>query len=444
MKPKAKLCCPECGSERLYKAGLRYLKDGYTVQRWLCRNCGYRFSEPKVKVNVTTQSLKSLNSESDFLNLDITKRYFPIKERCDSLSFQRRKHVTSHTSSKGTITEKVLNTFGDYNRECQVCDLERRSKNLVATEQKQTVAGTLQKTTQQNIKGKILEFAWHLKKNGFAESTIKRYIQSCNTLRSYGADILDPESVKGTIAKQKWQDGTKLNYVNFYDTFIKFLGLTWQKPRYKHSRKLPFIPLESEIDLLIHGTGKKISITLQIIKETGMRIGEVMRLKWIDIDTERNIITLNYAEKHGNNRMFKVSSQLIQRILLIPKKSEDVFNRSKISVTSNFYMVRKRIAHAYNNPRLLRISFHTLRHWKATTEYHKTKDILHVKNMLGHQSIDNTLIYITLEQTLFGSTDKLEFHVKVAHNIEEACELVKVGFDYICDMEDCKIFRKRK
>jgi len=124
--------------------------------------------------------------------------------------------------------------------------------------------------------------------------------------------------------------------------------------------------------------------------------------------------------------------------------SEDVFNRTKISVTSNFFMARKRLAHEHKNPRLLHISFHTLRHWKATTEYHKTKDILHVKNMLGHVSLDNTLIYINLEQAVFGESNSQEFHVKVAHNLEEACELVKVGFDYVCEMEDAKLFRKRK
>jgi len=343
------------------------------------------------------------------------------------------------------VLTKKLKRHDDIPNLRQVCvALTEGTKNLAEVETRKEKAAGATKTDLETVKGKILEFAVRLKNNGFADSTIKRYIQSCNTLTSYGANILNPESVKETIAKQSWQDGTKLNYVNFYDTFIKFLGLKWQKPRYKHSRKMPFIPLESEIDLLIHGTGKKISTALQIIKETGMRIGEVMLLRWIDIDTKRNIITLNYAEKHGNNRMFRVSTQLISRILMIPKKSEYVFNHSKISVTSNFYMARKRIAYAYNNPRLLRISFHTLRHWKATTEYHKTKDILHVKNMLGHRSIDNTLIYITLEQTLFGSPENLEFHVKVAHNLEEACELIKVGFDYVCDMEDCKIFRKRK
>ena len=107
-------------------------------------------------------------------------------------------------------------------------------------------------------------------------------------------------------------------------------------------------------------------------------------------------------------------------------------------------MARKRLAHEHKNPRLLHISFHTLRHWKATTEYHKTKDILHVKNMLGHVSLDNTLIYINLEQAVFGESNSQEFHVKVAHNLEEACELVKVGFDYVCEMEDAKLFRKRK
>ncbi|MFW6117848.1 MAG: hypothetical protein ACOC6G_04605, partial [Thermoproteota archaeon] len=39
-------CCPECGSGKVWKDGLRYLKDGATVQRWLCQECAYRFSDP--------------------------------------------------------------------------------------------------------------------------------------------------------------------------------------------------------------------------------------------------------------------------------------------------------------------------------------------------------------------------------------------------------------
>src|SRR5665647_1822268 len=38
--------CPQCHSRRLYKGGFRYLFDGTPVQRWLCRDCNYRFSPP--------------------------------------------------------------------------------------------------------------------------------------------------------------------------------------------------------------------------------------------------------------------------------------------------------------------------------------------------------------------------------------------------------------
>ncbi|MGQ9507681.1 MAG: DUF7838 family putative zinc beta-ribbon protein, partial [Candidatus Bathycorpusculaceae bacterium] len=39
------LCCPQCGSQRLYKDGIRYTLNGQS-QRWLCRDCNYRFTEP--------------------------------------------------------------------------------------------------------------------------------------------------------------------------------------------------------------------------------------------------------------------------------------------------------------------------------------------------------------------------------------------------------------
>lgn len=40
----AELRCPECQSTRVCRDGIRYLTTGETVQRWLCRSCGYRFS----------------------------------------------------------------------------------------------------------------------------------------------------------------------------------------------------------------------------------------------------------------------------------------------------------------------------------------------------------------------------------------------------------------
>lgn len=90
------------------------------------------------------------------------------------------------------------------------------------------------------------------------------------------------------------------------------------------------------------------------------------------------------------------------------------------------------------------LDIHTLRHWKGTNEYHKTKDIMRVKYILGHKNIRNTLIYINLENTLFQSGENDEFHVRVGKTVDEACKLLEVGFDYVCDIDDAKLFRKRK
>ena len=111
---------------------------------------------------------------------------------------------------------------------------------------------------------------------------------------------------------------------------------------------------------------------------------------------------------------------------------------------SNLYPQRKRAAKKFNNPRLLKISFVTIRHWKGTMEYHRTKDILHVKQLLGHKQIQNTMVYINLENAVFNDKRNDAFTVRVAKNVTEACKLMEAGFDYITDMDGQKLFRKRK
>lgn len=42
--PKPKVKCPKCGSSRNWKDG-KYVGPLGSVQRYLCRDCDYRFSE---------------------------------------------------------------------------------------------------------------------------------------------------------------------------------------------------------------------------------------------------------------------------------------------------------------------------------------------------------------------------------------------------------------
>lgn len=125
-----------------------------------------------------------------------------------------------------------------------------------------------------------------------------------------------------------------------------------------------------------------------------MRRGEAKRLEWVNVDSERNTITLNEPEKHSNPRIWKVTPQLIAQINALPKNSQKVFGECRMySLKSAFLHLRKKQAVKLQNPRLLTIGFPTLRHWKATMLYHRTKDPLYVRDFLGHKSMKNTEKY---------------------------------------------------
>jgi integrase len=282
-----------------------------------------------------------------------------------------------------------------------------------------------------------------MKKNGKAEITIKTTIDRLKRLASL-CDLHDPEQVKATLATLNWQNNTKHHIVKVYTYYLNFLGKTWQPPKYSREHKLPFIPTEKELDSLICSATPKTATLLQLLKETGARIGEVTRIKWTDIDFERRTIYIT-AEKRSNSRILPISTKLTAMLKNLPKSdSEKIFKAKQHSLRCTYEALRRRTVTKLNNPRLKRISFHTFRHWKGTTEYHKTKDIIHVKTVLGHRNIESTMVYINIESALFLTTSD-EFTCKVAKNTNEATQLIENGFEYVTTTpNELMLFRKRK
>jgi integrase len=128
----------------------------------------------------------------------------------------------------------------------------------------------------------------------------------------------------------------------------------------------------------------------------------------------------------------------------MPRNNVRIFGSYTLnSLKAMFSRTRKRIAIKLQNPRLLEIHFHTLRHWKATMEYHKTKDLLHVMAFLEHKKSDNTLLHVQLDQKLFNDTED-EFIVKTARTPEEATKLIEVGFQLADTMDGIHLYPKRK
>ena len=290
----------------------------------------------------------------------------------------------------------------------------------------------------------VFNLAWWMKKRGYMESTIEGRAKILRILAKRGVNLFDPESVKEGIAGQEWSSGRKANAVDAYTSLLQMRGETWDPPTYYKIRKIPFIPTETEIDQLIAGCGSKTATLLQLLKETGMRIGEAWSLLWIDIDFITKTIRVT-PEKGSEPRIFKLSNNLTNMLEAMRRQvnRKRVFGKWLKSQRRLFYNFRRRIAAKLKNPRILNITFHTFRHWKATTLYHQTKDILYVMRFLGHKSIKNTLLYVQLEEALYTSGSD-EYISKAATKVEEILKLVEAGFEYVCDVDEAKVFRKRK
>lgn len=184
---EATLPCPQCGSNRMYRGGMRYLTNGESVQRWLCRDCNYRFSQ--------TRKQKKPSQKSSEWNL-IT---------ASNLSLEHQERSESYTRGA-----RILQTGG---------------LNLVTSGTRQETAQREGKTQLTDKTGKIVEFLWNLSQNGVKS----------NTLGSYGAVLrklakntdLTPEAVKEYLAKDKeWNDATKAMAVIVYGSFLKFNNLS--------------------------------------------------------------------------------------------------------------------------------------------------------------------------------------------------------------------------
>jgi integrase len=286
-------------------------------------------------------------------------------------------------------------------------------------------------------------FGEYLNTKRLAPSTVQAKIKIVRHLEKR-FNLWDSDKVKAYIEKSNWGGRRKNNAGYAYSDWCKWKGFEFTFEKFKEeTQSLPYIPLEKELDQLIAGFGPTYSCLLQLTKESGFRLAETLTLKVSDIDFERSVITLNSPAKHSNPRQFRMSSMLnatLKRTISGKNLNERIWNAKPNSVRCTFIHKRRYLATKLGNPRLLKISIKTFRHWKATMEYHRTKDILYVKELLGHKSLKNTLVYTHL----VSFEEENAFIVKVASTIEEFTALLESMFEFVADYGDKKILRKRK
>jgi integrase len=315
-------------------------------------------------------------------------------------------------------------------------------KNLVKVEPETETVRRESTPEQQKIKTLIVQFLWYLKKENYAELTIRAYVNNVKILAKRGANILNPESIKTIIAKQKWSDVRKVRLYYAYDAFTQMLSISWVMPRIRVQQKIGFCPTERTVNQAIAGFGKKVSIKIQLIAETGMRSGEADSLRWDQINFKNATITVN-PEKGSTPTVKKVSRELLGRIQSLPNKSEKIFGDLSIgTMITNLEQQRKGLARKLGNPELRKLTFLSIKHFYGTKLYHRGKTLLEIQNIMGHKRFTSTLQYINYDKIIFGDAD--EWICKVAITNEDRKNLIEAGFQFVEQADNKSYYRKQK
>lgn len=184
-------------------------------------------------------------------------------------------------------------------------------------------------------------------------------------------------------------------------------------------KKLPTILNEAEIQALTvqanprYVTGHRNRVMMQLMLSIGLRLAEVVNLRWDDIDFLSEVLMVREGKgmkdrtlfiKDNNWRGVDDKAELqewkdrqTEELGILPEYVFTTMSKgSKGNQLSDRYvqaMIRRYSKRAGINKK---ISPHTLRHTFATRLYKHTRDIAVVQKALGHSDLSTTMIYVHL------------------------------------------------
>lgn len=212
--------------------------------------------------------------------------------------------------------------------------------------------------------------------------------------------------------------------------------------RAKRKRRLPVVMTKQEVGLVLDGLNDVYRLMAELIYGSGLRLMECMRLRIQDIDLERGVLVVRGGKGDKDRQTLlpeKVKDGLIEHLETINKVYEDdraedlpgvalpgalerkypnagkewrwfwLFPAKELSKDPRSGIVRRHHIYSRNLQRHIgravgnagivkRVTVHTLRHSFATHLVENGYDIRTVQELLGHSSVQTTMIYTHVAQ----------------------------------------------
>jgi integrase len=158
---------------------------------------------------------------------------------------------------------------------------------------------------------------------------------------------------------------------------------------FREDNKKERILSDVEAEKIIAASTENLKAIIITALKTGMRLGEILNLQWKDVELDKGVITV---EKSKNGKVRKIPiNKLLTNIL------SNIKTKGKIFVFGNgvkpLVNVRDTFLRAVKAAGVDHVRFHDLRHTFATNLVMNGFDIVTVKELLGHSSIEMTMRY---------------------------------------------------
>ncbi len=245
--------------------------------------------------------------------------------------------------------------------------------------------------------------------NGLSKATLSCYSRKLTDLALYfnklPQHITEDELRKYLavlIQQAKSNSKTEFKHTVYSMRFyFKMLGkpMTVSLPKIKEDKNLPVVLSKQECLSLIELTKNfKHRLILMFIYGAGLRVRELTNLRWSDINVNRMMIHIKQS-KGRRDRYVPLAKNIIAdfvHYMLGFNVSEYVFfgpnYNGKMSHSGIQFMLKQAIKRAGINK--TGVCLHTLRHSYATHLLEDGLDIISIKELLGHERIETTLVYL--------------------------------------------------
>jgi integrase len=162
----------------------------------------------------------------------------------------------------------------------------------------------------------------------------------------------------------------------------------------ENNQRLRFLSVE-ECQELINACDEHLRPIVTIVLNTGMRKGEILLLKWDNVDLKHGFILLEVT-KNGERREIPINETVREALLSLRRRLDVPYVFYDATTGKPYKDIKKSFKSACRRAAIKDFRFHDLRHSFSSHLVMSGVDLTTVKELLGHKDIKMTLRYAHL------------------------------------------------